>query len=102
MADVIDRAEFLPFVARLEALERENRFLRSLLMRESWLTRAQTMKALNCSETTLHRLTKLGRLAWRKEGKYVSYELESVRAYLTAHNVESWAVDERVITALRT
>ncbi|MDB5240911.1 MAG: hypothetical protein JWP57_1536 [Spirosoma sp.] len=100
MAHCPDYEEFCAVVARLERAEREIHFLKSQLMAQQWLSRAQARRALGISESTLFRLTQRGALTFRYEGSKLLYCVQGIRAYLNRQKIEPSVVDGRVLSAL--
>jgi hypothetical protein len=99
MVQVVDYQEFKATEERLRVAEAQLTFLTGLLLSQRWLTRAQTMLALNVSESTLHRLTRSGKLTHRYEGSRPLYCMDGLRAYLSKQRIEGTAIDQRLITA---
>ncbi|GAB4042496.1 hypothetical protein [Spirosoma litoris] len=91
--------EFKQVVKRIEAVEDENEFLKSLLLAERWLSRKQAMVALGCQHNKLRKLTLDNEITHRYEGKYPYYCAFSIRTYLTAQKIDAKKVDKRLLSA---
>ncbi|GAB2550107.1 helix-turn-helix domain-containing protein [Spirosoma aerophilum] len=102
MVSVITKEEFEPVLQRLETLERENAFLRSIFIDLKWLNVNQVAKALNCSDSTVYRLIKSGTLEHRLEGTRPMCSIEAVRSYLSAKKILPYEVDYRLVSACQT
>ena len=102
MVQVVTDQEFKPVLERLDRLERENEFLRSLLADLRWLNVAQVARALNCSDSTVYRLIKANRIEHRFEGTRPLCSLTGVRNYLAAQKIIPEEADRRVIAACQT
>lgn len=90
---------FNDLAARVDKVEADNEFIKSLLLGERWLTRKQAMKVIGRSEKTLKRLTDAKRLTVRYEGIKPFYDVFSIRAYLTTQSIDSVLIDKRILTA---
>ena len=99
MVQVADYEEFLDLKRRVDQLEEENVFLKSLIMGSRWLRRKQAMAALQCSDNTLRRLTVMGRLTYRQEGAHPYYDAFSLREYLLSQKIDAKLVDQRILSA---
>lgn len=99
MAHVVEYEEFKAVERRLVEAERHIAFMTGLLLSQQWLNRAQTMKALNVSRMTLHRLTKDGKLTYRYEGTRPFYCVTGLRNYLNGQKIDVVAADQRLMTA---
>ncbi|GAB4017084.1 helix-turn-helix domain-containing protein [Spirosoma koreense] len=98
MLKVPSYEEFEALLKRIDALEREVRYLMGI--GGQWLDRKQAMKALNCSSATLHRLMRSGKLAHRYEGSKPLFEADGIRAYIQSTRVSTDSTDNRVLSAI--
>ncbi|GAB4007096.1 hypothetical protein GCM10028808_10310 [Spirosoma migulaei] len=99
MVQVAEYEEFKAIVRRVEALEEENGFLKSLLLGERWLNRKQAMAALGCKDNKLRKLTLTNALTHRYDGKNPYYDAFSIRDYLLDQKIDSKEVEKRIISA---
>lgn len=99
MVQVPDLESFNKLVARVDRVETENEFLKSLLLSQRWLNRRQAMNALGCKDEKLRLLTISGRLDHRYEGKTPMYDAYSIRTYLMAKKIDASLVDKRILSA---
>lgn len=99
MIQLPDYEEFKQLVNDVAEIREENRFLRAVVLARHSLSRAQVLKALDVSETTLWRITKSGELRNYPEGSKTLYDLDSVRSYLTARKFTRNGADNRIIQA---
>ncbi|GAB4036744.1 hypothetical protein [Spirosoma gilvum] len=94
MAEVPTYEEFKVQVKRVEQLEADIEFLKSLLTDIRWLSRNQAVIALNIKDDKLRRLTVDGVLTHRYEGAKPFYDVFSIREYLADRKI-----DKRLLTA---
>lgn len=99
MAHCPDYEEFEALRQDVAQIKAENAFLRSLLLGMRWLSKPQTLKAMDVSETTLWRMTKEDRIKHYKEGSKFFYDVDAVRDYLLMKKFSKTAADNRIITA---
>ncbi|WP_080057150.1 helix-turn-helix domain-containing protein [Spirosoma aerolatum] len=66
-----------------------------------WMDRRQAMQALNCSESTLHRLMRMGKLIYRYEGKKPLFAADALRKYIESTLVSPASADKRVVSAIK-
>lgn len=99
---VPEMGQFLALVERVDLIQSENDFLKSLLLGERWLSRKQAMNAIGCSEKTLKRLTDKKVLTSRYEGTKPFYCAFGIRTYLTGRQIEANTVQKRILSALFT
>lgn len=99
MTQIPDYEEFKVLVQRVGEVERENRFLKQLVLAQKWLSRAQVARVIGCSDKTIRRLTIAGKLAYRLEGSKFFYCIDSVRNYCVAQKIDEKVVDERVLAS---
>jgi hypothetical protein len=95
----------VPTLEEFNALSREvadlRRHIQFLIGNQlEWLDVKQATDALKCSRTTLHRLTKMGKLHPRYEGVKPLYEATEIRTYIQSTRVSGDAADDRVRAAL--
>ncbi|UFH54691.1 helix-turn-helix domain-containing protein [Spirosoma sp. KNUC1025] len=98
MIQVPSYEEFAALQKQVLELQREVRYL--IGTGGKWMDRKQAMQALNCSESTLHRLMRLGKLSHRYEGKKPLFDADGIRDYIQSTRVSSEFTDHRVLNAL--
>ncbi|WP_461107145.1 helix-turn-helix domain-containing protein [Spirosoma koreense] len=59
----------------------------------------ETADALRVSRMTVHRLTQMGKLSPRYQGKRVLYEVSQILAYIQSTRVGPEAADSRILAA---
>ena len=94
--EVASKQELNTLRTELVACQQELALLRSLLTGQQWMSRKRAMAALDVCKTTLWKLTKDGALTYRKQGRKIQYDAFSIRTYLTAQNIDTWHVQERI------
>ncbi|GAB4021384.1 helix-turn-helix domain-containing protein [Spirosoma koreense] len=99
MLKVPSYEEFEALLKRIDALEREVRYLRQNEVAR--MTIDQTIKALQVSKMTLHRLVKEGKLVPQYEGKRPMFDIAQLREYIQSKRVSPEAADKRVLSALQ-
>jgi len=99
MVQVVDYEEFKEAIRRIESLEEDNIFLKSLLLAERWLSRKQAMHALGCKDSKLWQLTRENQITHRYEGKSPLYDVFSIRVYLEANKIDAKEANQRIISA---
>jgi excisionase family DNA binding protein len=102
MIQVPTKEDIDAILARLDAIERENNFLRAILIDLQWLSVSQVAKALSCSVNTVYRLIKRERIAHRYEGMKVMCSITSVRSYLTDKKIDEIEIQYRLLGACQT
>ncbi|WP_461092616.1 hypothetical protein [Spirosoma gilvum] len=99
MLQVPSYEAFQALEKRVEAVERENGFLKELLTGKRWLNRNQAMIALGVKDGKLRQLTVNRIIAHRYEGTKPYYDVISIRAYLEGRKIEGSEIDKRVLRA---
>ncbi|MVM34267.1 hypothetical protein GO755_29825 [Spirosoma sp. HMF4905] len=99
MMQVPTNEEFAAVVKRLEILERENEYLRTVVTDLQWLTVPQVAKAIRCSQRTVTRLIEAKKLINRREGSKPLCNISSVRSYLLGKKVDDVEINYRLMSA---
>ncbi|GAB4017090.1 helix-turn-helix domain-containing protein [Spirosoma koreense] len=99
MTQVPTAEDFFALQKRVDELERKLDIL--LHHKPDWFDVKQTMEALRVSRGTVHRLTKIGKLNPRYEGKKPLYEVSQILAYIQSTRVSLEAADSRILAARR-
>ncbi|QMW06324.1 helix-turn-helix domain-containing protein [Spirosoma foliorum] len=99
MTKVPSYEDFADALKRLEVLERENEYLRTVVTDLQWLTVAQVAKACRCSQRTVTRLIDSNKLVNRKEGSKSLCNISSVRSYLLGKKVDEQEINYRLMGA---
>lgn len=95
--NVPSQDEFDALKAEVLRLQRQVGLL--IEQQPSWLSVQQATVALNCSRTTLHRLTARGTLTPRYEGSKPLYHAGAIRDYIISTCVSDEYAERRVINA---
>jgi len=88
MPNVVDYEEFSALIKRVERVEIDNDFLKSFICSIKWMSRTEAMELLGVSSSTLHRMTKRGKLDYLKEGENIRYSVQSIFDYLLAKKID--------------
>ncbi|GAB4035049.1 hypothetical protein [Spirosoma gilvum] len=99
MVQVPTIEEFQAYVQRIERVEQEYDFLKSLLTGNRWLNRNQAMIALGIKDDKLRALTLNGMLIHRYEGTRPFYDVFSIRDYLADRKIDRQEIDRRILRA---
>lgn len=99
MLEVVGIEVFRALEERVNKVEADNAFLRSLLTGERWISREQAMKALNCKDSKLRRLTLANAIEHHYEGSKPYYDVFSIRNYLTGQKLDPTEVENRILSA---
>ena len=88
--------EFLNLKDEVEELKKLVLQLHSLKVSVEWVRIDAATLILDCSRTTLWRLTKNGEIGYEKRERAIRYNLESIRRYLIKYRHDPAVVEARI------
>lgn len=97
MIQAVDYQEFSAFREEVRREREENEFYRSVVCGLVWLNRRQAGVVLGVSDSTMHRLIKSNRIAYRPEGNRQLFSIPDLMAYLTAQKIDVVISRQRIM-----